>query len=451
LGSENGRVGSAASSSEGAAVGGGATTVSGCDGCGETARIGGTPSNVGVPTAGFAGDDSLPAATGGGFVAPGRRGSVGIGGGGGRTGRSLEGGSAIDDSSYQGLLAFRHCRQVRLTRTPTHGAIRIGLFDREIASQLLFFEMTATARAVPRAVCVTSSPTLRRALRRTLGAAGSQVEFHDSVDSAPTADATLLVIDQTVRRSLTQEQLEALARGAGLIVIGDSLENDDVVAACQGQGVNHIISDTEDPDDSELVVTSVKLLSGDIFGLEKYLSWGAKISDRVITGYEEKRESMAEVCSYARDVGARRPVVAKIESVVDELLMNALYDAPAVAADVQPAARAQTPPIDARALLRWACDGRYFAVSVEDEFGALHKKSILDHLARARLERGRPRPGDEGSGAGLGLYFILSSVTRFIANIAPGKRTEVVCLFDLKQSGRDAESCTRSLHVFGVS
>jgi hypothetical protein len=39
-------------------------------------------------------------------------------------------------------------------------------------------------------------------------------------------------------------------------------------------------------------------------------------------------------------------------------------------------------------------------------------------------------------------------VTRFVANIEPGKRTEVVCLFDLKASGREAEPCARSLHVF---
>ena len=277
------------------------------------------------------------------------------------------------------------------------------------------------------------------------------MEFADSVDAAATQDAALLVIDQTVRKSLTQEQLEALARGAGLIVIGDSLESDEVVSALRGQGMNHVIADAEEPDDGELVVTSVKLLHGDIFGLEKYLSWGVRVGDRVVTGYEEKREAMALVTAYAKDVGARRPVIAKIESVVDELLMNALYDAPAVAADAQPGGRAGTPPPDSRALFRWACDGRYFAVSVEDEFGALKKESILDHLTRARAERGRPRAGDEGTGAGLGLYFILSSVTRFIANIAPGRRTEVVCLFDLKQSGREAENCARSLHVFGAS
>jgi hypothetical protein len=39
-------------------------------------------------------------------------------------------------------------------------------------------------------------------------------------------------------------------------------------------------------------------------------------------------------------------------------------------------------------------------------------------------------------------------VTRFIANVDPGLRTEVVCLFDLKQGGRDSDTCARSLHVF---
>jgi hypothetical protein len=311
--------------------------------------------------------------------------------------------------------------------------------------------MTAAARAAPRAVCFTASPTLRRTLRRTLGAAGSQVEFHDSVVDAQTDDAALLVIDQVVRQSLSREQLEALARGAGLIVVGDSLENDDVVSMLRARGLNHVIGDAEEPDDGELVVTSVKLLSGDIFGLEKYLSWGVRVGELEVRSYEDKREAMAMVTAYAKDVGARRPVIAKIESVVDELLMNALYDAPAVAGG--PARDPGGPPsADARALLRWACDGQYFAVSVEDSYGALEKAAILDHLARARQERGRPRGGDDaspGAGAGLGLYFILSSVTRFIANVSPGRRTEVVCLFDLKQSGRDAEACARSLHVFG--
>lgn len=174
-----------------------------------------------------------------------------------------------------------------------------------------------------------------------------------------------------------------------------------------------------------------------------------RVSDLEIATYEEKRAALIAVTASAREAGARRPMVARVESVVDELLMNAMYDAPA-------AARGEVPqlPSDvlervaAPARLRWASDGRHFAVSVEDRFGALVKGAIVDHLQRARAERGRPRGTSEAGGAGLGLYFIVSSVTRFIANVDPGHCTEVIGLFDLRQTGRDGDVCARSLHVF---
>jgi hypothetical protein len=37
---------------------------------------------------------------------------------------------------------------------------------------------------------------------------------------------------------------------------------------------------------------------------------------------------------------------------------------------------------------------------------------------------------------------------RFVANIDPGRLTEVIGLFDLDATGREQESCARSLHIF---
>lgn len=317
---------------------------------------------------------------------------------------------------------------------------------------------SAAASDAPRTVCITRNAALRKTLRRTLQAAGAEVEFRDELDGdvGDVAGATLFFIDGDVRRALESNNLmQIIGEGSSLVILGDSIEDDDVVAALRNRALDHLISDGETPDEIELVVTSVKLLSGDIFGLEKYLAWGSKIRELEVSNYEEKREALLAVATQARELGARRPVIGKIESVVDELLMNALYDAPAIRNGVSPSTRiAKTGdpgghPDDAAALLRYACDGRYFAVSVQDEYGELHKEAILDHLTRARAERGRPRDaGESGTGAGLGLYFILSSVTRFIANIDPGRRTEVVCLFDIKQSGRDTETYARSLHIF---
>lgn len=291
-------------------------------------------------------------------------------------------------------------------------------------------------------------------LRRTFLAIGSSVEFMDELTETPIDGAAILVMDQECRKRCDPALIQLVGQGKKIIVLGDSIEDDEVVSLLRDLPMNHVISDVDEPDEAELVVTSVKLLSGDIFGLQKYLSWGAKVFESEIHTYAQKRASLINVAEHARALGARRQVIAKIESVADELLMNALYDAPAIRKGVSRRSRIMKTsdhelPGDDAAVLRYACDGRYFGISVQDNYGELHKEAILDHLSRARAERGRPMQNEsETGGAGLGLYFILSSVTRFIANIDPGRRTEVICLFDIRQRGRDADACARSLHIF---
>jgi hypothetical protein len=296
-------------------------------------------------------------------------------------------------------------------------------------------------------------------LRRSLQAVGSTVEFADpsSLAQVTGPPPDMVVVDREARRDVNLQQLgEQFGVDTKIVVLGESLAEEGTVALLRQPQLDHVISDTSDPDDSELVITTVKLLRGDIFGLEKYLAWGVLVRDRPVRSYDDKREALLEVAECAKEAGARRQAIARIESVTDELLMNALYDAPAIRHGVRPhigeRARSGLGPMGGeQALVRYACDGRYFALSVRDNYGELTKEAILDNLARARSERGSPRTNNgEGQGAGLGLYFILASVTRFIANIDPGRTTEVVCLFDLKATGREAEGC-KSLHVFSRS
>jgi hypothetical protein len=139
--------------------------------------------------------------------------------------------------------------------------------------------------ASTRAVCVTSSVTLRRTLRRAFHATGTQVEFVDGVSGTDPVDA-VVVIDQPTYATLADADREALGKGRALIVMGASLEDDLVVDAMRRDRWNHVIRDADDPDDAELVVTSVKLASGDIFGLEKYLAWGVRVNDARVQTYE---------------------------------------------------------------------------------------------------------------------------------------------------------------------
>ncbi len=304
------------------------------------------------------------------------------------------------------------------------------------------------ASTTTRTLCVISNPSLRRRLRRSLQATGMTVEFFDTLsDAANTADGLesprLLFLDQESRKHADLPHLLQVMDAEGkVIIIGESLADNDFVALMRQQPFDNVIDDAE-PDESELVVTSVKLLSGDIFGLDKYLSWGAQLQISEVDGYDNKRDAIAEVAEFAKQVGARRKTLAQIENVTDELLMNAIYDAPAAAGNDPKDASSEAPKA---ATISYGCDGRYFGISVVDYYGELKKNTILDNLLRARESGGRPREGS--SGAGLGIYFVLSSVSRYIANIQEGVKTEVICLFDMRATGREHSSCASSMHIF---
>ncbi|MBI5481051.1 MAG: hypothetical protein HY906_19490 [Deltaproteobacteria bacterium] len=305
-----------------------------------------------------------------------------------------------------------------------------------------------------RTICVTSSLPLRRVLRRTLSAAGSEVDFVDQCEEVLTREgpsADLIIVDDAGHREGLVSFLERVGTAAKVMLLGDP---EAFIELLRQEGCDHLIGRDGDPEEDEIVVTSVKLLRGDLFGVEKYLTWGVPIHRREIGSYDEKRVAIREVTELAREMGCRRQLVARVETVTDELLMNALYDAPASRFGSRPLFQGKGRPgagpvTDQVAELRFGCDGRYFAVAVRDSFGELRKSAILDHLQRARDERGLPRVvGEEGGGGGLGLYFILNSVSRFIANIQPGQQTEVICLFDLRGGARDYFYRAKSLSIF---
>lgn len=294
-----------------------------------------------------------------------------------------------------------------------------------------------------RAICVCSDRDVCGRIDGALGAAGVAVEHHEVIPG-DVGDAALVVVDRGTRQAVGAALREA---SAPVVVVGDDLADDGLMMLMLDAPVSHLVGD---PGDGDLGITSEKLVSGDLFGLEKYLTAGTRVGERVITSDAGKRAAMDEVCTWAEAVGARTPVVHRLASVIDELLMNALFDAPReskptiIAGDLEPDAAS-----DRRAVLRWGCDERTLAVSVGDPFGAIRQRDVIDHVRRARDERGRPELGEPG--AGLGLYLVLANVASLIVNVEPGRRTEVVCLFDLARGARRAIATgVRSLHVFAV-
>lgn len=278
-----------------------------------------------------------------------------------------------------------------------------------------------------------------RVVERALTAAGVAVDHRDTIP-AELADAALLVVDRATRLAAGD-----ILRAAScpVVVVGDDVDDDGLITLMLEAPVSHLVGD---PMNADLGITSEKLVSGDLFGLEKYLAPNTKVGERVVSSDPERRVVIGEVCAWAEAIGARKPVVHRLANVVDELLMNALHDAPR---ESKPsiADHGAIDKLHKRAVLRWACDAKTIAISVGDAFGALRQRDMIDHVRRAKEERGRPEL--DSHGAGLGLYLVLANVASLVVNVDPGRRTEVVCLFDRAAvDQRAVEPRAKSLHVF---
>lgn len=178
-----------------------------------------------------------------------------------------------------------------------------------------------------------------------------------------------------------------------------------------------------------------KLTSSDIFGMEKYLSWGTEIHEEKIVD-SDQRERLIE-CMQAKfeSLDLRKQLVNRCARVAEELMMNVLYDAP-----TDRAGKAlfnhlpRTIPVKLEpgqtGKFRYACDGVFVGVSAEDPFGGLTRPIILDYLERCFSGTVGEELQNKGGG-GNGLFQIIQSSSLVIFNVQPKVRTEVIALFNV--------------------
>ena len=197
---------------------------------------------------------------------------------------------------------------------------------------------------------------------------------------------------------------------------------------------NHLVTDDE-AGMRLLSVTVAKFVSGDLFGVEKYLPPASDVHLTRLRDYAGRTRAIDEVLAWAEKIGVRSKVRSQIGQVCEELLMNALYDAPIdeegnllfAEVDLKERLDRLSPrPVS----IRYAASDTGFVVGVRDRFGRLDKSTILRYIEKClhssvQIDR-------KTYGAGLGLYLIMNAASHVVVNIAPGMATEVVCTFDRK-------------------
>jgi hypothetical protein len=298
-----------------------------------------------------------------------------------------------------------------------------------------------------RVLAISSDLDQLRRIVATLERAGAEV---DAVRS-PEAIAAEVIPHRYIFFAVGEGEPTALATlvpklrdRAHVAVVAQKARLADLTAYLRDDRVNHVILGEEL--DHGAFVTAQKLLTGDIFGIEKYLPPGTAVHYARLRDFEGRGRAIQTVLDFAEGAKMRRQVRAAIGQVCEELLMNALYDAPVDAsgqpmfADVDPHDRIETRsprPVS----IRYAATEHQFAIAVRDRFGRLAKNTILSYIEKCIHS---PNQIDRKTyGAGLGLYLVANAAATYVVNVAFGIATEVVCTFD-----RGAKSPLRLVGMF---
>lgn len=200
---------------------------------------------------------------------------------------------------------------------------------------------------------------------------------------------------------------------------------------------NVIARDVEDRAGTvkNLLTALAKISSKDIFGVYKYLAWGSEIQERTLQQSTDREPLREEALTYFKQLGMRSSLLDRVQIAAEEMMMNAIYDAPVDARGKSlynhlPRSTHVTLKSNEHGKFRFGCDGNILAISVEDPFGALTRDVVIQYLHSCYGNEAGSLNSAKG-GAGRGLHQIMESCDFTIFNVKPGHKTEVIGLFDI--------------------
>lgn len=194
---------------------------------------------------------------------------------------------------------------------------------------------------------------------------------------------------------------------------------EDVIRNVLEHNIGNIIAKTVPFDFQEFLTTIKKILSEDIFGLEKYFDPSVEVIRRKVCKTAEIQNIRDETVDFLADDKLNQEKKMVIRLILDESISNAAYHPYGLekGSDINLSE-------DQAVQIEYAKDEEKVGISVSDPMGNLTQKDILSRLADCF------HPTEETllRESGRGLFLMHTMVDRMIINIKRGVRTEVIVL-----------------------
>lgn len=197
---------------------------------------------------------------------------------------------------------------------------------------------------------------------------------------------------------------------------------DEYVRLAKKHGTSNIISKTTPFNFHELDAVVDSLISGEIFGIERYMLPGLKkvAEYEIKTSLDGKnvRENLEKV--FREKVGS----VGELKLVLDEIITNAIYHSPQNerGEEKYPEFSDVTLDPDEYIEVKAYLDDEKYGIAIVDKKGNLKKETVLYKLDRHISSEGVL------DGSGRGIFMSRIFCDRLIINIDPHRKTEVLII-----------------------
>lgn len=197
---------------------------------------------------------------------------------------------------------------------------------------------------------------------------------------------------------------------------------------------------------------TLEILGGRAFELGAFFPHSVRSATRSLGASGEREDALSWAAKYCDDAGHGARVRVRVQGLLDELLTNALFNAPTDERGRKRfASHARTTDVtlagNERVEVELASDAERVGVCVTDPFGSLDPVRTQDALAQCMKREGAPSL-DRTSGAGLGLYHLLEGASHFAIHVQQGVRTRCAALVDLQGPFRVFGARSRSFNLF---
>jgi DNA-binding NarL/FixJ family response regulator len=206
------------------------------------------------------------------------------------------------------------------------------------------------------------------------------------------------------------------------VVLITAYDVDDYIRMAKEHGICNIISKTVPFNFKEMDAVVDGLISGDIFGLEKYMAEDfRKLKDYCIKSSSEAKKVREDILKvflgYVENTG-------ELRLVLDEIVTNALYHSPKDKEGREKYEEFSNIRLAEDEYIYVSCgiDNEKYSVSITDSQGTLSKNTVLYKIDRHI--RGEGVLDDSGRGIFMSRIF----ADRLLVNIDPGKKTEIIVL-----------------------